>query len=118
MSARNGFKTFIVSGGGIEFMRPWAEKTYGIPPEQVVGSSVRTRFEMRDGKPVLVRLSRNIRASISTRTSALARATEYLDKMIKEPFESFTFSPAGAAIYQLGPYGTAAKQLKEWDLKR
>jgi phosphoglycolate phosphatase-like HAD superfamily hydrolase len=52
----NGFKTFIVSGGGIEFMRPWAEKVYGIPPEQVVGSSVKTKFELRDGKPVLVRL--------------------------------------------------------------
>jgi len=52
----NGFKTFIVSGGGIEFMRPWAEKAYGIPPEQVVGSSIKTKFEMRDGKPVLVRL--------------------------------------------------------------
>jgi hypothetical protein len=52
----NGFKTFIVSGGGIEFMRPWAEKIYGIPPEQVVGSSIKTKFEMRDGKPVLVRL--------------------------------------------------------------
>jgi hypothetical protein len=52
----NGFKTFIVSGGGIEFMRPWAERVYGIPPEQVVGSSIRTKFEQRDGKPVLVRL--------------------------------------------------------------
>lgn len=52
----NGFKTFIVSGGGIKFMRPWAEKTYGIPPEQVVGSSVKTKFELRDGQPVLVRL--------------------------------------------------------------
>jgi haloacid dehalogenase-like hydrolase len=52
----NGFKTFIVSGGGIEFMRPWAEKVYGIPPEQLVGSSVRTKFEMRNGQPVLVRL--------------------------------------------------------------
>ena len=52
----NGFKTFIVSGGGIEFMRPWTEQVYGIPPEQVIGSSVKTRFEMRDGKPVLVRL--------------------------------------------------------------
>jgi hypothetical protein len=52
----NGFKTFIVSGGGIEFMRPWTEKVYGVPPEQVVGSSVRTKFELRDGKPVLVRL--------------------------------------------------------------
>jgi phosphoserine phosphatase len=52
----NGFKNVIVSGGGIEFMRPWAERVYGIPPEQVVGSSIRTKFEMRDGKPVLVRL--------------------------------------------------------------
>jgi len=52
----NGFKNYIVSGGGIEFMRPWTEQVYGIPPEQVVGSSIKTRFEMRDGKPVLVRL--------------------------------------------------------------
>ena len=52
----NGFKTFIVSGGGIEFMRPWTEAVYGIPPEQVVGSSIKTRFEMRDDGPVLVRL--------------------------------------------------------------
>jgi len=52
----NGFKTFIVSGGGIEFMRPWTEKVYGIPPEQVVGSSIKTKYEMRGGKPVLMRL--------------------------------------------------------------
>jgi len=52
----NGFKTFIVSGGGIEFMRPFTEKIYGIPPEQVIGSSIKTKFELRDGKPVLVRL--------------------------------------------------------------
>jgi len=52
----NGFKTYIVSGGGIEFMRPWTEETYGIPPEQVVGSSVKTKFEIRNGEPVLVRL--------------------------------------------------------------
>ncbi len=52
----NGFRTYIVSGGGIEFMRPWAEKAYGIPPEQVVGSSIKTKFELRSGKPVLVRL--------------------------------------------------------------
>jgi haloacid dehalogenase-like hydrolase len=52
----NGFKNYIVSGGGIEFMRPWAGLTYGIPPEQVVGSSIKTKFEMRDGKPVLMRL--------------------------------------------------------------
>jgi hypothetical protein len=52
----NGFKTYIVSGGGVEFMRPWTEKVYGIPPEQVVGSSIKLKFKMRDGKPVLMRL--------------------------------------------------------------
>ena len=52
----NGFKTYIVSGGGIEFMRPWTEKVYGIPPEQVIGSSIKTQFEIRDGQPVLIRL--------------------------------------------------------------
>jgi len=52
----NGFKTYIVSGGGIAFMRPWTEEVYGIPPEQVIGSSVKTQFEMRDGKPVITRL--------------------------------------------------------------
>jgi phosphoglycolate phosphatase-like HAD superfamily hydrolase len=52
----NGFKTYIVSGGGIEFMRTFAEKVYGVPPEQVVGSSIKTKFEVRDGKPVIARL--------------------------------------------------------------
>jgi len=52
----NGFKTYIVSAGGIEFMRPWTERVYGIPPEQVIGSSIKTKFELRDGKPVLMRL--------------------------------------------------------------
>jgi hypothetical protein len=52
----NGFKTYIVSGGGIEFMRPWTEAVYGVPPEQVVGSSIKTKFEMVGGKLALVRL--------------------------------------------------------------
>jgi phosphoserine phosphatase len=52
----NGFKTFIVSGGGIEFMRPWAEKVYGIPPEQVIGSSGGLKYELRDGKPIILKL--------------------------------------------------------------
>lgn len=52
----NGFKTYIVSGGGIEFMRPWTERVYGIPPEQVVGSSIKTKFEMVNGEPALMRL--------------------------------------------------------------
>jgi phosphoserine phosphatase len=52
----NGFKTFIVSGGGVEFMRPWVERVYGIPPEQVVGSRAKVQYERRDGKPILRRL--------------------------------------------------------------
>jgi len=52
----NDFKTFIVSGGGVEFMRPWVEKVYGIPPEQVVGSTIKTKFAMQNSQPVLVRL--------------------------------------------------------------
>jgi phosphoglycolate phosphatase-like HAD superfamily hydrolase len=52
----NGFKTFIVSGGGVEFMRGFAEHVYGIPPEQVIGSAGKQKFELRDGAPVLVKL--------------------------------------------------------------
>jgi len=53
----NGFKTYITSGGGVEFMRVFAEEVYGIPPEQVIGSSIKTKFELRDGRPVIVRRS-------------------------------------------------------------
>jgi haloacid dehalogenase-like hydrolase len=52
----NGFKTFIVSGGGVEFMRTFTQKVYGIPPEQVVGSTGQLKFELRDGKPALLKL--------------------------------------------------------------
>ncbi len=51
----NGFKTYIVSGGGIEFMRPWSEAVYGVPPEQVIGSSIKTAYELRGAEPVLIR---------------------------------------------------------------
>jgi phosphoserine phosphatase len=52
----HGFKTFVVSGGGVEFMRAWTERVYGIPPEQIVGSSMKLKFEMRDGLPTLTKL--------------------------------------------------------------
>jgi phosphoglycolate phosphatase-like HAD superfamily hydrolase len=52
----NGFKTYIVSGGGVEFIRAFAERVYGIPPEQVIGSSIKTEYQVRDGKPVIARL--------------------------------------------------------------
>ena len=77
----NGFKTFIVSGGGIEFMRPWTERVYGVPPQQVVGSSIKTRFEMRDGRPICSGCRRSISSttrrasrSASTNISAAARS--------------------------------------------
>ena len=69
----NGFKTFIVSGGGIEFMRPWTEQIYGSPPEQVVGSSIKTRFEMRDGKPGCSACRRS--TSSTTRPASLSAST-------------------------------------------
>ena len=53
---QNGFRTYITSGGGIEFMRPWVERVDGIPPEQVIGSSIKLKYEVREGRPVLVRL--------------------------------------------------------------
>lgn len=53
----NGFEVFIVSGGGIEFMRPWTAQTYGIPPQNVVGSSIKSKYEIKDGKPVIMRLA-------------------------------------------------------------
>ena len=52
----NGFKTYIVSGSGVEFMRPWVEQTYGIPPEQVIGSSLKGKFELRDGYATVTHL--------------------------------------------------------------
>lgn len=52
-----GFRTFIVSGGGVDFMRPWTQDVYGIPPDQVVGSSLRAKYEVRNGTPVIVKLS-------------------------------------------------------------
>jgi len=51
----NGYRTFIVSGGGADFMRAWAERVYGVMPEQVVGSHAAVKFEMREGQPVLVK---------------------------------------------------------------
>jgi hypothetical protein len=76
----NGFKTFIVTGGGIEFVRAFAEDTYGIPPEQVVGSSGKTKFQIRDGIPMLINLrsisstTRQASPSPSSCTSAAGRS--------------------------------------------
>jgi hypothetical protein len=53
---KNGFRTYIVSGGGVEFMRPWTNRVYGIPPEQVIGSSIKLKYELRNEQPILMRL--------------------------------------------------------------
>lgn len=52
----HGFKTYIVSGGGVDFMRPWSDRVYGVPPEQVVGSTIKVKYQVRDGLPILLRL--------------------------------------------------------------
>ena len=238
----NGFRNYIVTGGGIEFVRQWGERVYGVTPEQVIGSSIKTKFELRDGKPVLMRLphlnfnndkagkpvtihqhvgrapiaafgnsegDRQMleyttggdgarfgllvlhddatreyaygpvlgmpRPPIGAFTQALYEQAQgagwtivsmkndwkqvfpfepgpvidpllidcvstfvqksagehfsphvttgiaprdYLDMMLAEPFESFTFSPAGAAVYQLGQFGTAARKLHDWGPER
>jgi len=78
---RNGFKTFIVSGGSVEFMRPWSERVYGIPPEQVIGSQNAMRFEQQGSQPVLLRepkidfVDDGPLKPVSTSTSAGARSS-------------------------------------------
>jgi hypothetical protein len=69
----NGFRTYLVSGGGIEFMRPWAERVYGIPPEQVIGSSIKTTFDLREARRP-VRLPASTRARRPSRRLGALRA--------------------------------------------
>ena len=85
----SGFKIFIVSGGGIEFMRPWTERVYGVPPEQVVGSSIKTKFEMRDGRPTLFRLpqlnfndDKGGKPVAITNISAVVRSLRWATRMV------------------------------------
>jgi len=91
----NGFKTFIASGGGVDFMRGFAERVYGIPPEQIIGSTGEVKFEFRDGKPVLLRLpalntSTTRKASRSRSTARSAPA----DRRVRQ----FRRRPADAAV--------------------
>jgi phosphoglycolate phosphatase-like HAD superfamily hydrolase len=70
----NGFKTFIVSGGGVEFMRAFADKTYGIPPEQVIGSSGVTQYQMWDASPVLIKMPKVLFVDASPKASIISLA--------------------------------------------
>jgi len=100
----SGFKTYIVSGGGIEFMRAWAEQVYGIPPEQVVGSSVKTTFEMRDGKPVLMRLPElNFNDNNGGKAVAI---NEYIGR---RPIAAFGNSTGDQQMLQYTQGGTGAR---------
>lgn len=100
----HGFKTFIVSGGGIEFMRPWTEKVYGIPPEQVVGSSIKTQFQIRDGKPVLMRLAQlNF---IDDKTGKPVGINEHIGR---RPIAAFGNSDGDLEMLQWTKAGTGAR---------
>ena len=100
----NGFKTYIVSGGGIEFMRPWAERVYGIPPEQVVGSSVKTKFEMRDGKPFLVRLP-----ELNFNDNNGGKAVGINEYIGRRPIAAFGNSTGDKEMLQYTQAGTGAR---------
>jgi phosphoglycolate phosphatase-like HAD superfamily hydrolase len=100
----NGFKTFIVSGGGVEFMRPWTEKVYGIPPEQVVGSSIKTKFELREGKPVLMRL-----AQLNFIDDKVGKPIGINDHIGRRPIAAFGNSDGDLQMLQWTTAGTGAR---------
>ena len=98
------FKTFIVSGGGVEFMRAWSEALYGIPPEQVIGSSIRTRFEIREGRAVLVRLP-----EINLVDDKEAKPIAIQDKIGRRPLAAFGNSDGDLPMLQWTTSGTGPR---------
>jgi len=100
----NGFKTFIVSGGEIDFMRPWTEKVYGIPPEQVVGSSLKTKFELRDGKPVIVFLP-----EINFMDDGAGKAIGIEQYIGRRPIAAFGNSDGDLQMFQWTTAGSGAR---------
>lgn len=101
----NNFKTFIVSGGGIEFMRPWVEGVYGIPPEQVVGSSIVTTFEMQDGKPVLMR-----EAKLNFNDDKAGKPVGINQHIGRRPIFAFGNSDGDLQMLQYTTLGTTGKR--------
>jgi phosphoglycolate phosphatase-like HAD superfamily hydrolase len=100
----NGFKTYIVSGGGVGFMRPWAEKVYGIPPEQVIGSSGKLKYDLRAGKPVLVKLPEV--NSIDDKTGKPINIQQYIGR---RPIASFGNSDGDLQMLQWTTAGNGAR---------
>ena len=100
----NGFKTYIVSGGGVEFMRPWAERVYGIPPEQVVGSSGKLKLELRNGRPVLVKL-----AEIDLIDDKEGKPVGIQTRIGRRPLAAFGNSDGDLQMLQWATAGTGAR---------
>ena len=100
----NGFKTFIVSGGGVEFMRSWTEKVYGIPPEQVIGSRIKTKFQMKDGKPALMRL-----AQLDFLDDKAAKPVGINEHIGRRPIAAFGNSDGDLQMLQWTMAGTGAR---------
>jgi len=100
----SGFKTFIVSGGGIEFMRAFAEIAYGVPPEQVIGSSGKLQFEMRAGEPVLTKLGEI--AVIDDKSEKPAVIQNHIGR---RPIASFGNSDGDLAMLQWTAAGEGAR---------
>jgi len=100
----NGFRTYIVSGGGIGFMRPWTERVYGIPPEQVIGSSLKTEFALRDGTPVLVR-----RPEIHFNNDKAGKPVSIERHIGRRPIAAFGNSDGDLAMLQWTAAGPGAR---------
>ncbi|MGD0103587.1 MAG: HAD family hydrolase [Rhodopila sp.] len=100
----NGFKTFIVSGGGVEFMRAFAELTYGVPPEHVIGSSGRLKFETRDGEPALVKLR-----EIDVVNDNIEKPAAIQKHIGRRPIASFGNSDGDLAMLQWTTAGKGAR---------
>lgn len=102
----NGFKTYIVSGGGTDFIRPWAEDVYGVPPEQVIGSTIKTEFTMVDGNPEIIRLG-----EISVINDKEAKPLE-IEKIIgKRPVAAFGNSDGDLQMLQWTAAGEGKRLL-------
>lgn len=118
----NCFKTCIVSGGGIEFIRPWTEQVYGIPPEQVIGSSIKTKFQLRDGQPVLVQ-----RPAVNVVNDKAGKPVGIQQHIGRRPIAAFGNSDGDLEMLQ---WATAGKgpglalivrhtdELREWTCER
>ena len=100
----NGFKTYIVSGGGIDMMRPFSERVYGIPPEQVIGSALKTKWEMRGDTPTLVRT-----AEIDTIDDGPGKAENIYKIIGRRPIAAFGNSDGDLQMLQWTAAGPGAR---------